>query len=90
MPSFQTVLARMEFMVITGVETFLPTEQKPSRVVAISSLCPLGKFSKSLYNHLNYREPWPTQQIWHNRGNKSKHENGVVLRTQKHINWFTY
>lgn len=48
MPSPQTILTSngvyVEHWCI--IETFPRTEQNPSRVVAISSLCPEGKFSK--------------------------------------------
>lgn len=37
----------MELMVITGVEIFLITKGNHSRVVAISSLCPVGNFSRA-------------------------------------------
>lgn len=48
MPSPQTILMSngvyVEHWCI--IETFPHTEQNPSRVVAISILCPVGKFSK--------------------------------------------
>lgn len=45
----------MEFMLSIGVETFLLTEQNHSRVVAITSLCPVGKLSK-LYTTISVTE----------------------------------